>query len=195
AGKGATVADQPERIPDVVRLRDVFLDLVELAGINGDETVLFPVDEMRLKRRVELVEVDGCRICAELLKQRGEYRRDRHANTIAVEIRGRFDRLAARGDLSKTVIGRLGDDYEAGLLDLSSDVGAEASVHRGPDLIVGGKHETDIRDRRGRGDGGQHRARDVEELDPAGAHLGKQVGIGPELARREEPDLQAAAGC
>ena len=70
---------------------------------------------------------------------------------------------------------------------------AEIAVHRGPDLIVVREREADIGDAGDRRDRRQDGAGDVQELDAAAAHLGEQIGVGAELAGREEPDLQPAA--
>ena len=63
------------------------------------------------------------------------------------------------------------------------------TVHRRPDRVVILEGEADAVDRSNRDQRREDQAARAEEIDRAGAHLGEQIAIAPELAIWEHPDI------
>jgi hypothetical protein len=79
-----------------------------------------------------------------------------------------------------------------GLADGVADDIADATVHRGPDLVVRGECEADARQTRQRHQGGQCHAGRRQQFDTAGAKLRQHLRIAPELTVGENRDVQPA---
>ena len=131
---------------------------------------------------------------AERLEQGYPDRADRHPDLEAAEVGRRVDGLAARGDLAEAVVPHLLHGQQADLLDLRANEGAEIAVHRRPHDVVVLEGEADAVDAGCRHHVGEHESRLRVELERATAHLAQHVGIGAELAAREDPDLEPTLG-
>src|SRR5271157_5350192 len=185
-GPRAAIAEDPVAVPHVAGHAAELLHLVQPRGGDDGQRVLLAFDDLGLQRRIDLVEVDQRRPGAEQREQRGEDRRVRDADLEPLQVVGLGDRMGGRGDLAEPVVLHLGDRDDAAFRDLSADVVAELAVHRLPDGVVVLEREADVGNAACRHQRRQDRGRQVEEIDPAAAHLGEKVGVGPELVGGEE---------
>ena len=58
---GVAIHDEGLVLEDVIRVREILCKFVDLPGFDDIDGKIDPVDDPRLKRRIYLVVVDGCR--------------------------------------------------------------------------------------------------------------------------------------
>jgi hypothetical protein len=178
----------------VIGERAIFLDLVELCGLDQREWIFLAVGNLGLQRGIGFAERDADRRGTEGGKHRDPQRHHRHADLEVREVLRRLDRARARGDLAEAVVPHRLEGRETDLLDIAADVFSDFAIHRRPHLVVAGEGETDAGQRRGRDQRRHHSAGHGRELQRARAQLSHHVAIAAELIVREQVDRDLAVG-
>src|SRR3954463_5047640 len=189
-----SICCNPISIPDVSRHRAVLLNLVDLHGIDLHERVFLAVHDLGLQGGIEFSQADRRWRCSQSFEHRNPERGGRHPDLQILKVLDLLDRLGAGRDVAKAIIKAPREEIEATRLDRRSDVCAEVTVHRRPDLRVvleGEWHGVNPSDRHKGlhdGPGGRH------ELDRPRPKLIEHLSFSAELRVREHRDVNVAAG-
>jgi hypothetical protein len=81
---------------------------------------------------------------------------------------------------------------EIGFGDLRAHISAERAIHRFPDGIVIREGKAHAVDRRRGHESRQNETRQREEFDSTGAYLAERIGVGTQLARRKNLQIETA---